>query len=235
MALLNVNSKVFQQSPQFRIGCDGDSPKQTIRFGPEVADGLATTSPLVFVSTGQVQLEFPTFMARAWRLVDCAAAWDEGSVTIDEETGSRTVTAPIEEWESPVDLDLFSLAKSEPYRSTIQRAGDERQNTISMLPMEGVRKIGIERGGSTLVEPSFACVDGQAVVVLSWVDKLSPTSQSIVFAGPSNSQPRIAAGEITVGLGVSELLERGESIPMRWVVQGEELVGFVADEIDVGA
>ncbi|WP_440767580.1 hypothetical protein [Natronorubrum sp. DTA7] len=222
------------QKTEVRIGCGGvdERPLLTVRFGPGVPDGPATTKPNVSSSTGQVLIEFPIFLAHAWGIVDCHAAWGDGSITTDDE-GTVTVTAPIDGWDSDLEMDMWELAASETHRSTIQRVGEDVENTIAMLPMPAVREIGIERGGKTRVDPSFHCLEGRVVLVLSPTDATreeDKIGRSVVFAGPSNSQPRIAAGEIAAGLGGDAALERGESVPMRWVVRDGDLIGFVIEQ-----
>ncbi|SIS06237.1 hypothetical protein SAMN05421809_3649 [Natronorubrum daqingense] len=224
------------QRTEFRILCDGNVPALEIRFGPGVSDGPATTSPLVFASTGQVQLEFPTFMGRAWDLDGCELAWEDGTIEIDDDS-TVTIIAPIDGWESTLDVDMWTLVENQTAKSTIQRSGEDVQNTVAMLPMAAVRKLGIERGDDTRVKPTFDCQSGRIVVVLTPTDTTrseDSTGRSVLFAGPSNDQPRISAAEIAVSLGVTDILERGESVPMRWVTQDGDLIGFVTSDAHAG-
>lgn len=222
---------------QFRVQCGDNAVTLEVAFGPGIdADGARTTTPLVSSSTGQVQLEFPIFMARAWRLVDCSVAWEDGTIETDSD-GTVMIAAPIPDWEPPVGVDFFELVQRESESAVVTRSGGEVENTYAMLPTDMVRRLGIESGDDeSRLEPAFTCFQGRPIVVLEPTDAdrdQKPHSRAVTFAGPENSQPRIAASEIVAELGIADYvreLKYGESVRLNWVVKDEEyLLGFLAD------
>lgn len=216
---------------RYAIRCAETGVALELSIGPDV-DGseMNVISPIVHDS-GQVELELPVFQVEAWNLVDEQIDWpDEDDVDVDDD-GSVTIRALIPEWEPVYEVDMFSASGGFPHGSTISMSGDAGQNIESHFPITLAEELGLT-DPETRAEITFDCVDGRKVMIATPTEEERTdlrNSLAVHLAGANKRQARFNAGRVSAELDVRDVLE-ADSVPMRWLPNGEHLIGFVRED-----
>lgn len=182
------------------------------------------------LGSGQVRLEFPTFQVAAWGLADHQLAWPAADEVEAAPAEAVTLTATVQDWEPPVEADLFAASAGFTHQSTITKSGDERTNVETHVPIRLAEARGLTDEG-VRAAVSFDIVDGRKVMVVDATDAdASEMSNSLAvhLAGASDRQARINAARIAAELDVLGTLDE-ESVHLRWGEQNGQLLAFISE------
>jgi hypothetical protein len=223
-----------RDDPKIRFGtrCADSSIALELTLGPAVdPSGMNVMSPTIH-STGQVEIELPRFTAEAWNLDGVEIDWPDGDEVEVDEDGNVTIVAPLVDWEPAYDVDMFTVSGGFAYGSTISKSGDTRTNVESHFPINPAEDVGLAESQQR-AEITFDCVDGRKVMVATPTEKERSelrNSVSINLAGANKRQARFNAARIAAEFGVTDVLDAGESVRLRWFSQNDEhLVAFTRD------
>lgn len=214
------------------VRCSGsdDELSLVLSHGPGV-DPKATNASTASVRERQVEIELPVFQALAWNLIGRELEWPERVET--DEDGTVRLCCRVLDWEPVHEVDIFTaISGGFAYRTSLSLKGEKRavEGSFPFVPAEQVGLVDSE----IRAEITFDCIDGRVVLVATPTDASTsgvPNSVAVNIAGAKSRQARFNGIRLSAELGILDVLAE-RSVPLRWVRDGERLVGFVDERGD---